>query len=88
LRNGTAAARDQILRDLQSGKLVPTDLTKKQLEHLVAACLIGAHRAPDETKRRVRLDRQADKAVERLGPDRVLRALDKWTSPPLFQAAE
>ena len=45
LRNGTAADRDRILRDLRSGKLVVTDLTTEQVEHVAAACLVGLPRS-------------------------------------------
>ena len=64
-RNGSAAERDQILSDLRGGQACPHRPNDRQLEHLVAACLVGAHRPPDENKLRACLDRKADRAVER-----------------------
>ena len=77
LRNGSAAERDHILRDLRGGRSIPTDLTNRQLEHLVASCLVGMHRPPDEKKLRARLDRKADRAVEQLGIDAIWRAVEQ-----------
>jgi hypothetical protein len=78
LRDATASDRALIADDLRSGTLVVTDLTTQQARHLVAASLVVAFRhVPDEV----------DQAIERLGVDRIWRALDKFTAP-MREAAE
>ena len=61
----------------------------EQVEHVVAACLVGLPRPLDEKQRRARLARKADRAVETCGEDAIFAALDRKTQPELpLMAAE
>lgn len=87
LRDASASERAVIIDDLRTGRLIITDFTTGQTRQLAAVSLVAAdRRPPDEERRAARLDHQADLAVERLGVDRIFRALDKITSPQLAAA--
>lgn len=68
IRHATAAELAAIADDLKSGRLVVTKLTGKQADRAVRFASFG-------------FDRDADRAIQRLGADRMLAALDRWTSP-------
>lgn len=87
LKAASEFERALIIDDLRTGKLVVTDFTTPQVRHLVAASLVVVRRPPDEKRQTARLDHQADQAIERLGPDRLMRALDRFTSP-ILEGAE
>lgn len=68
IRHATAAELAAIADDLRSGHLVVTNLTGKQADRAVRFASFG-------------FDRDADRAIDRLGAERMLAALDRLTAP-------
>jgi hypothetical protein len=75
IKAASARERALIADDLHSGRLVVTSFTQQQAVRVVLFV--------NDT-----FDLQADLAIERLGADRILSALDRVTRPMMSEAAE